>query len=74
MYYKHSGYPSGLTTRNLLEQQAKDPASILHKSIRGMLPNNKLRNGRLARLKIYEAEDHNHSAQKPVLYELKGKN
>lgn len=73
MYYKHSGYPSGLTTRNLLEQQVKDPTSILYKAVRGMLPENKLRDGRLARLKIYEGEDHNHSAQKPVEYDVKGK-
>lgn len=73
MYYKHSGYPSGLTTRNLLEQQVKDPTSILYKAVRGMLPDNKLRDGRLARLKIYEGEDHNHSAQKPVEYDVKGK-
>jgi ribosomal protein L13 len=38
-----------------------------------MLPVNKLRDGRLARLKIYADEAHNHIAQKPVSYELKGK-
>lgn len=73
MYYKHSGFPSGLTSRNFLEQQAKDPASILYKAIRGMLPDNKLRDGRLARLKIYPDENHNHNAQKPVEYDVKGK-
>ena len=74
MYYRHSGFPGGLYSRTLLEQQAKEPTSILYKSIRGMLPDNKLRDGRLARLKIYEGEDHNHAAQKPIEYDVKGKN
>ena len=69
-YYRHSGYPGGLYSRSLDEQRQKDPASILHKAIRGMLPDNKLRPGRLARLKIYEGEDHNHSAQKPTKLEV----
>jgi large subunit ribosomal protein L13 len=74
MYYKHSGYPSGLTSRTLLEQQAKDPTSIIYKAVRGMLPNNKLREQRLARLKIYEGADHNHHAQKPSTLDMKGNN
>ncbi|MBX4201965.1 50S ribosomal protein L13 [Candidatus Saccharibacteria bacterium] len=73
MYHQHSGYPGGLTSRTMLEQQEKDPTSIIYKAVRGMLPNNKLREARLARLKIYEGEDHNHNPQKPTKYELKGK-
>src|SRR5437016_1483673 len=32
MYYRHSGYPGGLYKRTLTEQQAQDPASIIHKA------------------------------------------
>jgi large subunit ribosomal protein L13 len=73
IYHRHSGFPGGLYSRTLDEQRQKDPASILHKAVRGMLPDNKLRPGRLARLKIYEGEEHNHNAQKPVKYEPKGR-
>ena len=73
MYYRHSGYPGGLYARNLTEQQAKDPTSIIYKAVRGMLPNNKLREGRLARLKIYEGEDHIHNAQQPTKISMKDK-
>jgi large subunit ribosomal protein L13 len=73
IYHRHSGFPGGLYSRTLDEQRQKDPASILHKAVRGMLPDNKLRPGRLARLKIYEGEEHNHSAQKPVKYEPRGR-
>jgi large subunit ribosomal protein L13 len=71
-YYRHSGFPGGIYKRTLIEQKAKDPTSIIYKAVRGMLPDNKLRDGRLARLKIYEGEDHNHTAQKPVKLSMKG--
>lgn len=72
VYYRHSGYPGGLYQRTLSEQQAADPASIIHKAVRGMLPDNKLRDQRLARLKVYAGAEHNHSAQKPEEFKLKG--
>lgn len=71
-YYRHSGYPGGLYKRSLREQQQKDPASILHHAVRGMLPDNKLRPQRLARLKIYEGNEHNHAAQQPKSIDMKG--
>jgi large subunit ribosomal protein L13 len=57
----------------MAEQQQKDTTSILYKAVRGMLPDNKLRDGRLARLKIYEGAEHNHTAQQPQVIEVKGK-
>jgi large subunit ribosomal protein L13 len=71
-YYRHSGFPGGIYKRNLSEQQAQDPTSIIRKAVRGMLPDNKLRDGRLARLKIYTGEEHNHTAQNPVKLSMKG--
>lgn len=71
-YYRHSGFPGGIYKRTLAEQQAKDPESIIYKAVRGMLPDNKLRPGRLARLKIYVDEEHNHAAQQPEKLNLKG--
>ena len=41
------------------------------KAIRGMLPVNKLRDGRLARLKVYAGSEHNHEAQKPQAFSVK---
>ncbi len=72
MYYKHSGYPGGLKELQLKTVMAKDPTMPIFKSIRGMLPVNKLRDGRLARLKIYAGAEHNHEAQKPQVLTLKG--
>ena len=72
-YYRHSGYPGGIYKKTLQEIMDKDPSEALQHAIRGMLPVNKLRDGRLARLKIYNDENHNHAAQKPEKLELKGK-
>ena len=68
MYYKHSGYPGGLREANLSKIMEKDSTIVLTKAVRGMLPVNKLRDGRLLRLKVYAGAEHNHEAQKPSTY------
>ena len=70
-YYHHSLYPGGLSERSLGEQMDRNPLVVIEKAVRGMLPVNKLRPARLARLKIYADENHNHEAQKPVVLNLK---
>lgn len=72
MYYRHSGYPGGLTETQLKDVMEKDSTKVLYEAVRGMLPINKLRDGRLARLKLYAGEEHNHAAQKPENLSLKG--
>jgi large subunit ribosomal protein L13 len=71
IYYRHSGFPGGIYSRTLTEQLEKDSNKIIFDAVRGMLPVNKLRDGRLARLKIYTDDQHNHSAQKPKTISLK---
>lgn len=71
MYYHHSHYPGGLKETTLAKQMEKDPTAAIFKAVRGMLPANKLRDGRLARLKIYADAAHKHEAQKPTTISLK---
>ena len=71
MYYRHSGFPGGLTELTMREKMAKDPTHALEHAVRGMLPVNKLRDGRLARLKVYAGAEHNHEAQKPEVISVK---
>ncbi|MCA9331561.1 50S ribosomal protein L13 [Candidatus Saccharibacteria bacterium] len=73
MYYKHSGFPGGLTETKLRHQLDKDSTHVIIHAVRGMLPVNKLRDARLARLKVYAGEEHNHNAQKPEKFNLEGK-
>ena len=72
MYYRHSHYPGGLRETSLKFEMEKDPCFVIEKSIRGMLPVNKLRDERLKRLKVYAGEAHGHEAQKPEALSLKG--
>ena len=63
--YRHSGYPGGLrsqTYANLLEAK---PADAVRKSVRGMLPKNRLGRQMLKKLKVYTGPNHPHAAQKP---------
>ncbi len=72
MYYHHSHFPGGLKEATLAEKMEKDPTHALFHAIRGMLPVNKLRDGRLERLKIYADAEHKHEAQKPQTISVKG--
>jgi large subunit ribosomal protein L13 len=71
VYYRHSNYPGGLKEITLRKQMEKDPTEVLLHAIRGMLPVNKLRDARLARLKIYADADHKHEAQQPKTLSVK---
>jgi len=72
IYYRHTGFPGGIKQRTFTEQMENDPTAALEHAVRGMLPVNKLRDGRLARLKIYAGAEHGHEAQKPKTLSLKG--
>jgi large subunit ribosomal protein L13 len=65
LVYRHSGYPGGLRTQtyaNLLEAK---PADAVRKSVRGMLPKNRLGRQMLKKLKVYTGPNHPHAAQNP---------
>ena len=71
MYYHHSGYPSGLKESTLAEKMDRDPTFAITQAIRGMLPINRLRDGRLQRLKVYAGSEHQHAPQKPTPISVK---
>jgi large subunit ribosomal protein L13 len=57
-YTRYSGYPGGLKKISFAEMKEKNPQGIVKKAIWGMLPKNKLRDRRIARLHIYKDEKH----------------
>ncbi|MDH5533734.1 MAG: 50S ribosomal protein L13 [Candidatus Pacebacteria bacterium] len=63
MYYRHSGYPGGLKEKSLGELKKTYPTRIIEKAVFNMLPKNKLRSGRMNRLKVYANADHKHESQ-----------
>ncbi|MGB9911395.1 MAG: 50S ribosomal protein L13 [Microgenomates group bacterium] len=58
VYTRYSGYPDGLKKITLKEQMTKDPRKVIIHAVSGMLPKNKLRDKRLARLKVFVDENH----------------
>lgn len=66
VYYRHSGYPGNLKERTLSEQMERDSRAVIENAISGMLPKNKLQRGRMARLKVFTGNEHDHEAQKPT--------
>ena len=65
-YYRHSGYPSGLTAVLLEDQLEQRPQRVIEHAVRGMLPHNRLGRAMLKKLKVYGGPDHPHEAQRPA--------
>ncbi|MCL4267570.1 MAG: 50S ribosomal protein L13 [Anaerolineae bacterium] len=70
MYYRHSGYPGGLTELTLREQMKRYPTRPVELAVKGMLPKNKLGRQMIKKLKVYQGTEHPHQAQQPVPLEL----
>lgn len=64
-YYSHSEYPGGIKEISFDKLQAKHPARILEKAVKGMLPKNPLGRDMYRKLKIYVGSEHPHAAQQP---------
>ncbi len=64
-YFRHSGYPGGITEVNLKSVRQKHPKKIITNAVKGMLPHNRLGRKLLKHLKIYATEVHPHAAQQP---------
>ncbi len=70
MYRHHTGFPGGLKEIRFDQQLKRDSRKIIEMAVNNMLPKNKLRDGRMARLIVYKGEEHKNMAQKPVEYKL----
>ena len=72
-YYRHSGFPGGLTELKLEEVIEKNPSLAISEAVKGMLPKNKLLADRMARLRVFDGAEHTHTAQNPqtILKEIK---
>ncbi|MFD2043144.1 50S ribosomal protein L13 [Ornithinibacillus salinisoli] len=72
MYYRHSGHPGGLRERTADEMRTKYPEQMLELAVRGMLPKGSLGRKMGKKLHVFRGSEHNHQAQKPEVYELRG--
>ncbi|MCK4846590.1 MAG: 50S ribosomal protein L13 [Deltaproteobacteria bacterium] len=64
-YYKHTGYPGGISDISLGKLLETKPEEALKKAIRGMLPKGSLGRKMLSKLKVYDTETHPHESQNP---------
>ena len=63
-YFRHSGYPGGVTQINLRKVRQSFPERIITNAVKGMLPHNRLGRKLLTHLKVYPGELHPHAAQR----------
>lgn len=63
MYYSHSMIPGGFKQAPFEKVMEKDPTKIIEHSVKGMIAKNKMRDPRMARLKIYADDSHPHASQ-----------
>ncbi|MDP6569778.1 MAG: 50S ribosomal protein L13 [Candidatus Marinimicrobia bacterium] len=64
-YFRHSGYPGGVTQINLKKVREVHPERIIMNAVKGMLPHNRLGRKLLKHLKVYSGDIHPHAAQQP---------
>ena len=69
-YLRHTGYPGGQRTLSANELFEKDATRVVEKSIKGMLPKNKLGSAIFRNLKVYAGAEHDQEAQKPKAINL----
>ncbi len=70
LYHRHTGYPGGIYTTSFENMQAKFPARVLEKAVKGMLPKGPLGYAMLKKMKAYVGTDHPHTAQQPKTLEI----
>ena len=68
--YRHSGYHGGLKTETFAQLLARKPEEAVRRSIKGMLPKNRLGRQMLTKLKVYAGPHHPHAAQQPQVLEV----
>lgn len=65
-YYWHTGYPGGIKHKCMYQIFEKDPANLVYRSVKGMLPKNRLGKSCGSFLRVYANAEHPHVAQTPI--------
>jgi len=69
-YYRHSGYPGGISETNFEKMQSRFPGRALEKAVKGMLPKGPLGYAMIKKMKVYAEASHPHTAQQPKALEV----
>ena len=65
MVYRHSGYPGGISSSTYAQELDRKPADAVRRTVRGMLPKNRLGRQQLTKRKVYAGPTHPHQGQRP---------
>jgi large subunit ribosomal protein L13 len=68
--YRHSGFPGGIKSTSYADLMSRRPEEAVRRTIKGMLPKNRLGRQMLTKLKVYAGPNHPHTAQQPQPLEL----
>lgn len=69
-YYTHSGYPGGLKRIPAWVMMQQRPETVLFRAVKGMLPKNRSRKHRLARLRIFPDNNNPYAVNISKSYEM----
>lgn len=70
-YVRYTGYPGGQRFTTANELLEKNPAGIVERAVKGMLPKNRLGAELFRNLKVYVGPNHGQEAQKPTVVNVK---
>ncbi|MBK6263620.1 50S ribosomal protein L13 [Marivirga sp. S37H4] len=70
VYQRYTGYPGGQRDTTPRQLKAKSSTLLVERSVRGMLPKNRLGRELFRNLYVYEGAEHQHEAQKPTIKEI----
>lgn len=69
-YFRHSGYPGGVTETPVALMLQRHPERVIEYAVKRMLPKNALGRKVFMKLKVYAGGSHPHKAQNPQVLEF----
>ncbi len=72
--YWHTLWPGGLRSITKGDMLVRNATKLVRRSVKGMLPSNKLGDAMLTKLKVYEGAQHPHEAQQPIELKIDARN
>ena len=71
MYRHHSGFIGGMKETPARVMMDKTPEKAMYLAVKGMLPHTKLGRQMIKKLRVYAGTEHDQTAQKPEVWEVK---
>ncbi|MDZ4824086.1 MAG: 50S ribosomal protein L13 [Flavobacteriales bacterium] len=70
VYVRHTGFPGGQRFTKAKDMLANKPERMIEKSVRGMLPKNRLGDALFRNLYVYASNQHKQEAQQPKAFKI----